>query len=133
VGRARFNTLLLALFAGLATLLAAVGIFGVMSYSVTLRTREIGLRMALGAREGEVLKLILRQGLVLTLTGIAIGLAGALALTRLLSSLLYGVSANDPWTFVAIALLLSAVSWIACYLPARRASRVDPLVALRSE
>ncbi|MFL6196578.1 MAG: FtsX-like permease family protein, partial [Thermoanaerobaculia bacterium] len=133
VGRARFNTLLLGLFAGLATLLAAVGIFGVMHYLVTLRTREIGLRMALGARQGEVLGLILKQGLVLTLIGIAIGLAGALALTRVMSSLLYGVSASDPWTFAAIALLLTAVAGTACYIPARRAARVDPLVALRSE
>ena len=131
VGRARFNTLLLGLLAGLATLLAAVGIFGVMSYSVTLRTREIGLRMALGAGQGQVLGLILKQGLLLTSIGIGIGLAGALALTRLLSSLLYGVSATDPLTFTAIAALLTGISCIACYIPAQRAARVDPLVALR--
>jgi predicted permease len=131
VGRARFNTLLLGLLAGLATVLAAVGIFGVMSYSVTLRTREIGLRMALGAGKGQVLGLILKQGLLLTSIGIAIGLAGALALTRLLSSLLYGVSATDPLTFTAIAALLTAISCIACYIPAQRAARVDPQIALR--
>jgi putative ABC transport system permease protein len=131
VGRARFNTLLLGLLAGLATVLAAVGIFGVMSYSVTLRTREIGLRIALGAGKSQVLGLILKQGLLLTLIGIGIGLAGALALTRLLSSLLYGVSATDPLTFTAIAALLTAISCIACYIPAQRAARVDPQIALR--
>ena len=130
-GRARFNTLLLGLFAGLATLLAAVGIFGVMNYSVTLRTREIGLRMALGAARREVLMLILRQGLLLTGIGIAIGLAGALALTRVLSGLLFGVGSTDPATFAAIVALLTLVSLIACYLPARRATRLDPLSALR--
>jgi putative ABC transport system permease protein len=131
VGRARFNTLLLGLFAGLATLLAAIGIFGVMNYSVTLRTREIGLRMALGAQPGQVLMLILRQGLLLTAIGIATGLAGALALTRVMSGLLFGVGSTDPATFAAIALLLTFVSLIACYLPARRATRVTPLIALR--
>jgi len=133
VARARFNTLLLALFAGLATLLAAVGIFGVMNYSLTLRTREIGLRMALGAQHRAVLMLMLKQGLRLTLIGTAIGLAGALALTRLMSSLLFGVDAADPATFAVIVPLLIVVSLIACYLPARRATRIDPLIALRSE
>jgi putative ABC transport system permease protein len=132
-GRARFNTILLGLFAALATILAAVGIFGVMSYSVTLRTREIGLRMALGAQPGQVLRLILKQGLLLTLIGIAVGLAGALALTRVLSGLLFGVASTDPATFAAIVLLLTAVAGIACYLPARRATRVDPLLALSAE
>ncbi|HKH49586.1 MAG TPA: ABC transporter permease [Thermoanaerobaculia bacterium] len=132
-GRARFNTILLGLFAALATILAAVGIFGVMSYSVTLRTREIGLRMALGAQPGQVLKLILKQGLLLTLIGIAVGLAGALALTRVLSGLLFGVGSNDPVTFATIVVLLTVVSWIACYIPARRATRVDPLLALSAE
>ena len=133
VGRARFNTQLLALFAGLATLLAAVGIFGVMNYSVTLRTREIGIMLALGAQPGRVRLLVLRQGFLLTFIGVGIGLGGALALTRLLSGLLFGVEASDPATFAAIAVLLTLVSLFACYLPARRATKVDPLVALRYE
>jgi putative ABC transport system permease protein len=131
VSRARFNTLLLGLFAAMATLLAVVGIFGVMSYSVTSRTREIGLRMALGAPQSQVLKIILKQGLVLTLIGIAVGLIGALTLTRVLSGLLFGVASTDPATFAAIVLLLAFVSTIACYIPARRATRVDPLIALK--
>jgi predicted permease len=133
VARARFNTLLLVLFGVLATLLAAVGIFGVMNYSLALRTREIGLRMALGAQNRQVLLLLLRQGLVLTLIGTAIGIAGALALTRLMSTMLFGVNAADPTIFAAIVALLMFVSLIACYLPARRATRIDPMSALRSE
>ena len=133
LGRARFSTLLLGLFAGLAMLLAAVGIFGVMNYAVNLRTREIGIMMALGAQQGQILTLILRQGLVLTLIGITLGVAGALALTRVMSGMLFGVEATDPLVFVLIVVLLTVVSVIACYLPARKATRVDPVIALRNE
>jgi len=133
LARSRFITLLLGLFAGMAMLLSAVGIFGVMNYSVTLRTREIGIMVALGAQPGQVQKMILRQGLLLTTIGVGIGLAAAVALTRLLSGLLFGVEATDPITFGVIVVLLTAVSMIACYLPALRATRVDPLIALRFE
>ena len=133
VGRARFQTLLLTLFAGLATLLAAVGIFGVMNYSVTLRRREIGIRIALGAQPGQVLRLVLTHGFLLTLAGVVIGLAGSYALTRLLSDLLYGVGATDPATFATIVLLLTVVAMAACYLPARRALKIDPVQAIRNE
>jgi ABC-type antimicrobial peptide transport system permease subunit len=125
-------TLLIA-FGVLALALAALGIYGVMAYSVSRRTREIGIRMALGARAVNVLSLILRQGMALVFIGIALGVGGALAATRLLTSFLYGVSATDPWTFVLIALLLALVAWLACYIPARRATRVDPMEALRYE
>ena len=131
--RSRFNTLLLGLFAALATLLSAVGIFGVMNYSVALRTRELGLRLAVGAQPRQVLLLVLKQGFVLTLVGVVFGLAAALALTRLLSGLLFGVGAVDVTTFTTISLLLVIVSLLACYLPARRAMRIDPLQALRNE
>ena len=133
VARSRFNTLLLGLFAGLATLLSAVGIFGVMNYSVTLRTREIGLRLAVGAQPRQVLLLILKQGFWLTIVGVILGLGAAFALTRLLSGLLFGVAAVDLTTFATISLLLVFVSLLACYLPARRAMRIDPLSALRYE
>ncbi|HKQ62789.1 MAG TPA: ABC transporter permease [Candidatus Polarisedimenticolaceae bacterium] len=133
VSRARFNTLLLGLFAGLATLLASIGIFGVMNYAVTLRTHEIGVRLALGAEPGRVQRLILGQGLRLTLLGLGLGLVAALVLTRLMSGLLFEVTATDPVTFAAIVLLLGAVSTIACFIPARRATKVDPMVALRYE
>ena len=133
VSRSRFNTLLLGLFAALATLLSAVGIFGVMNYSVALRTREIGLRLAVGAQPRQVLLLILGQGFWLTIIGIALGLVAAFALTRLLSGLLFGVAAADLMTFTTISALLIVVSLLACYLPARRAMRIDPLSALRYE
>ena len=133
VSRSRFNTLLLGLFAGLATLLSAVGIFGVMNYSVALRTREIGLRLAVGAQPRQVLLLILKQGMALTIVGVVVGLVAAFALTRLLSGLLFGVTAFDLPTFTTISLLLVFVSLLACYLPARRATRIDPLKALRYE
>jgi putative ABC transport system permease protein len=129
----RFNMLLLAAFAGLALLLASIGIYGVMSYSVSQYTHEIGIRMALGARAADVLQLIVRQGMLLVAAGLAIGLAGALALTRVMSSLLFDVEPADPLTFAAVSALLAAVAFAASYIPARRATRVDPMVALRYE
>ncbi|PYJ82675.1 MAG: hypothetical protein DME22_17940 [Verrucomicrobia bacterium] len=129
----RFLLILLGGFAGCATLLAALGIYGVMSYLVTQRTREIGVRMALGARQRNVLALVLRHGALLTLGGIVLGLLGALAATRVLTSVLYSISSTDPLTFCGIALLLTAVALLACWLPARRAARVDPMEALRYE
>jgi len=129
----RFNTLSLAIFAAVALTLAATGIYSVISYSVTQRTQEVGLRMALGAQPGDVVRLILKQGLTLTLAGVAAGILGVIAAARVMSGLLYGVTATDPATFAAISLLLATVATLACYLPARRAARVEPMAALRRE
>jgi putative ABC transport system permease protein len=131
--RPRFSALLLALFAGLALLLALVGISGSVAWAVSQRMQEIGLRMALGAQPIDLIKLVVRQGIKPVLIGLALGLAGAFTLTRLMRGLLFGVSATDPVTFVGVTTSLLAVALVACWIPARRATKVDPLVALRCE
>ena len=129
----RLNTMLLSLFAGLALLIAAIGIYGVLAYSVNQRTQEIGLRMALGAQPRGILRLIVVEGMMIALAGVGTGLAGAYGFVRVLSSLVYGVSVHDMATFAGVPLVLMIVTLTACAIPARRASRVDPLVALRHE
>ena len=129
----RFNMFLLGVFAGLAVFLAMIGIYGVLAYAVAQETHDIGVRMALGAGRGEVLQMVLRNALRLVLPGMAVGLVGALVLTRFLSSLLFGIRPNDPATFAAVSVLLAAVALLASYVPARRATKVDPIVALRYE
>jgi putative ABC transport system permease protein len=133
VAAPRFSTTLLSIFAGVALVLTVVGLYGVMSYSVAQRTNEIGIRMALGAQSRDVLLMIVRQGSMLILLGLGIGLAGAYALTRVISSLLFGVTAKDPFTFAAVSVLLAFVALLACYIPALRATKVDPMNALRCE
>jgi predicted permease len=133
VSQRRFSMLLLLIFAGVAVVLASLGIYGVIAYTVTQRTRELGIRMALGASQADILALMVGQGLRMTLVGVGIGLALSLGLGRLLSTLLYGIQAHDPLTFVAVAALLVGVALVASWLPARRAARVDPAVTLRAE
>jgi len=129
----RFNMMLLAVFAGVALILAAIGIYGVIAYSVTQRTREIGIRMALGAQRTQMLGMVLRQSMTMVIIGIAIGFLVALAATRVMATLLYGVSANDISIYAVVITLLGAAALLASYVPARRAMKVDPMVALRYE
>jgi putative ABC transport system permease protein len=133
VSRRRFETWLLAVFGGIALALATIGIYGVLHYSVMRRTREIGIRMALGAGDKAVVAMVLRQGLMLAAAGLILGIAGSLWLTRVLSSLLFGITPTDPLTFCLVPSTLLFVALLACYFPARRAATVDPMIALRSE
>jgi putative ABC transport system permease protein len=129
----RLYIVLLGIFGGVAAVLAAVGIYGVMSYSVAERTREIGVRMALGARAADVLGLVVRQALLLITVGVAVGLGASFALTRVVKSALYGITATDPATYISVSLSLAAVALVACFVPTRRAVQVEPTVALRYE
>jgi ABC-type antimicrobial peptide transport system permease subunit len=133
IAQRRFSMMLLALFAGVALCLAAVGLYGVVSYVVSQRTREIGLRMAMGAGPGAIVRMVLGGGMKLAILGVAIGLAGAFALSKSVESLLFDVAPSDPASYAGTALVLLAVAALACYVPARRAMRVDPLVALQAE
>ena len=133
VSRQNFNMLLLSVFAGVALVLATIGIYGLMSYSVEQRTQELGIRMALGANRGNVLRLVLAQGMKLTVAGVVLGLALSYGLTRLLASLLFGVKASDPTTFGLVAGVLAIVALVAAYIPAKRATAIDPAIALLYE
>jgi putative ABC transport system permease protein len=133
VAQSRSLTIMLGVFASLALALAAVGVYGVVSFSVTQRTREVGIRMALGAQPGDIVRLVLRQGMTLALIGVAVGVLGSFAVTRAISGLLYHVSATDPITFIVISLLLTCVALVASFIPARRATKVDPMVAVRHQ
>jgi ABC-type antimicrobial peptide transport system permease subunit len=133
VARTSFTLVMLAIAGAMALALGLIGIYGVISYTVSQRQREIGIRLALGAQQRDVLQMVLKHGATMALMGVAIGIGAALVLTRLMASLLFGVSAHDPATFTAVATLLILVALLACYIPARRATRVDPMVALRYE
>jgi putative ABC transport system permease protein len=133
IARARFNTLLLAIFAVVALVLASVGLYGVMNYSATQRTHEVGIRMALGATRADIMRLVVGNGMLLTLIGIGIGIVASIGLTRVMQSFLFGVGATDAVTFIAVSALLIAVALVANYIPARKATRVNPVIALRYE
>jgi putative ABC transport system permease protein len=133
LARQRLYAVIVVVFAVVAAVLALIGVYGVLAYTVVQRTQEIGIRLALGARVEQVLSLVLRRGLVMTVTGIALGLIGAVATTRFLQAMLFGVTPLDRWTFAGVAIVFAAVSTLACYVPARRATQVDQLVALRCE